>query len=269
MLKQSTVLTLGAVALLGCGSGESDDGSASSPEPAPDADAAASADAPASGDAAASTTIPADWISVDDAARTVAVTLIAGETDANNRWNFNGYANGEATVVVPVGYTVTVNFENRDPAHRHSVGVLERAASYPAVFEDAAPVFDGAITSSATSMTDAAAPGGGTASITFVASEAGEYALACLVLPMRSRGCGSGSRSPGRGTPDCGVRSQGWRWRDGGRPDPAFESSWERLRPAAPSSSTTAMPAANSSATVTTSGSPSAGSAATSLPSSV
>ena len=62
-----------------------------------------------------------------------------------------------------------------------SVGVLAKAASYPAVFEDATPVFDGTITSSATSMAEATAPGGGTESITFVASAAGEYALVCPV----------------------------------------------------------------------------------------
>ena len=169
MSKQSMVLTLCAVAFFGCGSGEEDDGSASVPGVVTEADAAAS------------TAMPADWISVDDAARTVTLTLIAGETDANNRWNFNGYANGEATVVVPLGYTVTVNFENRDPAHHHSVGVLARAASYPPFFDEATPVFDGAITSNATSMAEATAPGGGTESITFVASQAGEYALVCPV----------------------------------------------------------------------------------------
>ena len=158
------MLTLGTIALFGCGSGEeSSSGTATEAAAAPSA------------------TMPAGWIAVDDAARTVRVTLVAGETDANNRWNFNGYANGEATVVVPVGYTVTLNVENRDPVHHHSVGVFARAASYPAVFEEATPVFDGAITSHAMSMTDATAPGGGTESITFVASEAGEYALVCLV----------------------------------------------------------------------------------------
>ena len=169
MPKQSTILALGAVSLFGCGSGKEDDRPASEPDPATMADATAS------------TAMPADWISVDDAARTVSITLLAGETDANNRWNFNGYANGEATVVVPLGYTVTVNFENRDPAHYHSVGVLARAASYPAIFDDATPVFDGAITSNATSMAEATAPAGGTQSITFVASEADEYALVCPV----------------------------------------------------------------------------------------
>ncbi|MXW17273.1 MAG: hypothetical protein F4X60_14405 [Gemmatimonadetes bacterium] len=169
MPKKSTILTLGAVALLGCGGGEEGDQPASAPDPATEADAAAPA------------AIPADWISVDDAARTVTITLVAGETDANNRWNFNGYAHGEPTVVVPVGYTVTINFENRDPVHHHSVGVLAKAASYPLVFDEATPVFDGAITSNATSMTEATAPGGGTGSFTFVASEAGEYALVCAV----------------------------------------------------------------------------------------
>ncbi len=169
MSKRSTILTLGAVALLGCGSGEEDGGPGLEPG------------SPTEADAAASAATPADWISVDDAARTVAVALVAGETDANNRWNFNGYANGETTVVVPVGYTVTIDFENRDPVHHHSVGVLARAASHPPFFDDATPVFDGAVTANAMSMTEATAPGGGTESITFVASEAGEYALVCPV----------------------------------------------------------------------------------------
>lgn len=169
MPKKPTILTLGAVALLGCGVGEEGEQPAAAPDAAAEADVATTA------------TIPADWISVDDAARSVTITLVAGETDANNRWNFNGYASGETTIVVPVGYTVTINFENRDPVHRHSVGVLAKAASYPPVFDEAVPVFEGAITASATSMTEATPPGGGTGSITFVAAEAGEYALVCAV----------------------------------------------------------------------------------------
>ena len=172
MMKRSTRLTLGAFVFFGCGGGESDQPSpAPAPAPAPAAEAAATASGPAA----------VDWISVDDGARTVTIDLVAGSTDANNRWNFNGYANGEATVVVPAGYAVTLNFENRDPVNYHSVGVLERAASYPPIFDDATPVFDGAITTNATSMTEATAPGGGTESISFTASTAGEYALVCPV----------------------------------------------------------------------------------------
>ena len=196
MVKRSTILTLGAVALFGCGGGEGDQ-----PSPAP-----APAPAPAAETAAASSgTMPADWISVDDGARTVTIDLVAGSTDANNRWNFNGFANGEASVVVPVGYTVTINFENRDPVNYHSVSVLEKAASYPAMFDDATPVFDGAITSNATSMTEATAPGGGTESITFTASAAGEYALVCPVPAHAVTGMWIGFDVSGSG--ESGLRS--------------------------------------------------------------
>lgn len=167
MARQSTILTVGIVTLFGCGGGEENGTPAPASGPDTQTDAAAA--------------MPADWISVDAAARTVTITLVAAETDANNRWNFNGYANGEATVVVPVGYTVTINFENRDPVHHHSVGVLATTASYPPIFDEATPVFDGAVTSNATSMSEAVAPGGGTETITFLASEAGEYALVCAV----------------------------------------------------------------------------------------
>lgn len=190
MTKQSTMLTLCAVVLLGCGSGEEGAPPASSPG--------------AATTAAATDAMPADWITVDDAARTVTIALVAGETDANNRWNFNGHSAGEATVVVPAGYTVTVNFENRDPAHRHSAGVLARMASYPPYFEDATPVFDGAITSNATSMTESTAPGGGTESMTFVASEAGEYALVCPVPANAVTGMWIGFEVSGTG--ESGLR---------------------------------------------------------------
>lgn len=192
MSKQKTVLTLGAVVLIGCGSGEAGD------QPASDPDAATTAEV------SATDAMPADWIAVDEAARTVGVTLVAGETDANNRWNFNGYANGEATVVVPLGYTVTIHFENRDPAHHHSAGVLARIASYPPFFDEAVPVFDGAITANATSMTEATAPGGGTESITFVASEAGEYALVCPVPANAATGMWIGFEVSGTG--ESGLR---------------------------------------------------------------
>ncbi|WP_423927120.1 sulfocyanin-like copper-binding protein [Candidatus Palauibacter sp.] len=173
-MMRSTITTIAAFSLFGCGGG----GRSDTPSPAP---------APAAAPAARQTAAPSagagavEWIAVDEASRTVTIDLVAGSTDANNRWNFNGYANGEATVVVPEGYTVTVNFENRDPVNYHSVGVLERAASYPAIFDAAVPVFEGAITSNATSMTEATAPGDGTETISFTASTAGDYALVCPI----------------------------------------------------------------------------------------
>ena len=172
-MKRSTMVTVAAFIPLACGGGDGSD--APSPAPAP---AAAETATPT---AAATAPAAVEWISVDEGARTVVIDLVAGSTDSNNRWNFNGYANGDATVVVPEGYTVTLNFENRDPVNYHSVGVLERAASYPAIFDAAVPVFEGAMTTNATSMTEATAPGGGTESISFTASAVGDFALVCPV----------------------------------------------------------------------------------------
>ena len=174
-MKRLTMTTGVAFSLFACGGG----GDSDTPSPAP-APAAATAQ-PAAAASAAPAATAVDWIAVDEGARTVTIDLVAGSTDANNRWNFNGYAYGEAAVVVPVGYTVILNFENLDPVNYHSVGVLEPAASYPAVFDQAVPVFEGAITTNATSMTEATAPRGGTETISFTASAAGEYALVCPV----------------------------------------------------------------------------------------
>ncbi len=121
-----------------------------------------------------------DWMAVDNAARTVTIELIAGLTEENNRWNFNGFYGGTGGITVPVGYTVTINFDNQDPAMAHSVGVDEKQATYPNVFSEVTPAFEGGVTADPTSMTDATMPGE-SETITFVASEAGNYALICYV----------------------------------------------------------------------------------------
>lgn len=122
----------------------------------------------------------ATWFVVDEAAQTVTMTLTAGSTSANNYWNYNGLYGGAGEITVPEGYTVTIVFENRDPAMAHSVGVGERAASYPTNFSDPQPVFAGAMSSNPTSMTQSTMPGQ-TETLTFVADRAGEFALICYV----------------------------------------------------------------------------------------
>ena len=121
-----------------------------------------------------------DWMQVDNAARAVSIQLVAGLTDDNNWWNFNGHFGGVGGITVPAGYTVTIAFENQDPAMAHSLGVDQRAATYPNVFSDVVPLFDGGATADPTSMMDATMPGE-TEGITFVASEAGDYVLLCYV----------------------------------------------------------------------------------------
>lgn len=121
-----------------------------------------------------------EWMSVDRAEKTVALDIAAGKTDANNHWNYNGLTNGEATIVVPEGYTVVIYFTNEDPNMMHSLAVLEPQETYPPAFEEPKPVFAGAISSNPTDMATATQPGGGEM-ITFIADKAGEYVLICLI----------------------------------------------------------------------------------------
>lgn len=159
--------------LAACGGGDD--------APAP-ADTAPSADAPAAAAPAAT-----DWFVVDEDAQTVTINLIAGETSDNNYWNYNGFYGGRGAITVPEGFTVTVNFENRDPAMAHSVGVGESLASYPTNFQNPQPVFAGAMSSNPTSMTAATMPGQ-SETFVFTADAAGEYALICYIAGHAATG---------------------------------------------------------------------------------
>lgn len=128
-----------------------------------------------------------DWMSVDEENETVTIQLVAGQTDANTNWNYNGHHSGNATVVVPQGYEVTIEFENQDQAVAHSVGVDSKVGGYPATFDEVAPAFKGAVTSGAAKMASATQPGE-SETITFTASEAGEYALVCYVPAHATQG---------------------------------------------------------------------------------
>lgn len=122
-----------------------------------------------------------DWMQVDEANETVTIELVAGSNSSNNNWNYNGYhANNNARIVVPQGYEVTIDFDNQDDLSPHSVGVDSQVGDYPPTFQSVEPVFDGAVSSGATSMSEATQPGQ-SESFTFTASEAGDYALVCYL----------------------------------------------------------------------------------------
>ena len=69
--------------------------------------------------------ISPDWASVDSASQRVQLDIVAGKTTANSGWNFNGYANGEMTIAIPLGWQVQIHFTNNDGNYPHSVGVIE------------------------------------------------------------------------------------------------------------------------------------------------
>ena len=121
-----------------------------------------------------------DWMKVNKDEKTIALNIIAGSTDAFNYWNFNGYAQGSATITVPLGFKVNLEFTNNDPTMAHSIGVAPKMDTYPAMFDNPQPVFEGAISSNPTDMLNATKTGG-SESLSFVASEAGEYVLICYV----------------------------------------------------------------------------------------
>jgi FtsP/CotA-like multicopper oxidase with cupredoxin domain len=166
------LLTLG---LLACG-GAADEGAT---EDTTIVDTTAMAEEPAgdmAGPAGALST-PA-WMTLDETAQTVSMDIRAGDTEANNRWNFNGLYSGEGAIVVPQGYSVTINFTNADPNQPHSFGIDEPMDSYPATFDNPEPVFAGAISPDA--ATTGTAPNG-TATITFTTDTAGEYVMICYI----------------------------------------------------------------------------------------
>jgi sulfocyanin len=162
-------------AFVACGGGEpaeAPEGGQS--EPTTSAAPTSSLPAPPAGDM----TVP-EWYTVDNDAQTVHLTLIAGETNANNHWNYNGATNGDLAITVPEGYTVTIEQINRDPNMPHSIGILDLPENFM-MPPQPNPVFEGALTHDPTSMVSATMPGE-TESITFTAGEAGTYGLVCLI----------------------------------------------------------------------------------------
>jgi len=178
IMRKLTIISVLALGLAACGGDTAD-------QPPP-ATPAAQPEAPAAPAAPAELSVPA-WMTVDEAARAVTMTIVAGQSSANNYWNFNGNFGGTGGITVPEGYTVTINLENRDPAMAHSLGIGERQATYPNQFPEVVPVFEGAVTESPRSMTESTLPGE-TETITFVVDRAGDFAMICYVTGHAATG---------------------------------------------------------------------------------
>jgi FtsP/CotA-like multicopper oxidase with cupredoxin domain len=164
------------LAFIACGGGEpADTGGGGAPAASQPAAAPPAAAAPA---ATGAMTVPA-WMTVDNTARTVRMTITAGSTPDNNYWNMNGAINGRMTITVPEGHRVSIEFVNRDPNMAHSLGVSAETSNFmtpPAP----TPVFAGAITQNPGSMVDGTMPGE-TETVEFVAERAGNYSLVCYI----------------------------------------------------------------------------------------
>lgn len=66
-----------------------------------------------------------DWLTVDNENRKVGLYIVAALTTNNSGWNFNGYANGDLTITVPLDWLVEIRFTSRDGNFPHSLGIIE------------------------------------------------------------------------------------------------------------------------------------------------
>lgn len=170
------LLSLAGALLVGCKGGGERAAAGGAPAASTESTAAAPSAAPAA--APAALTMP-DWMKVDKGAKTVAMDVQAGKTPDNNHWNFNGYTNGNATITVPAGFKVTIDFKNDDPAVAHSIGVDTRTGNFDATLTPQ-PAFPNAVSPDPTN------PGGGTgagksAKVSFTAAKPGHYSMVCYM----------------------------------------------------------------------------------------
>ena len=119
------------------------------------------------------------WMTVDEGARKVAMDVVAGFNPNNSSWNFNGYHDGNMTVVVPEGWRVEITFANRDGDVPHSLVVMADPGqeNLPLEAGREQTVFSRAYSKSPTQGLSA----GEKDLISFTAKKAGDYLWYCGV----------------------------------------------------------------------------------------
>jgi sulfocyanin len=113
-------------------------------------------------------------LSYDAATKTVTFALEAGAPGASGPFNFNGYSNGAATLVVPPSSQVVMNFVNMD-ATPHSAEIIADKDPMPNSGGD--PAIPGAYTTDLTQ----GLPQGGKDVMRFTAPASGSFRIFCGV----------------------------------------------------------------------------------------
>ena len=114
------------------------------------------------------------WASYNAATKTVTFTLEAGAPGSSGPFNFDGYTNGAATLVVPPGSTVVMNFVNQDGTP-HSAELIADKDPMPNMGVD--PAIPAAYTKDLTQ----GLPQGGKDVLRFTAPSSGTYRIFCGV----------------------------------------------------------------------------------------
>ncbi|MBX5437053.1 MAG: hypothetical protein IRZ33_07535 [Alicyclobacillaceae bacterium] len=120
------------------------------------------------------TATPGHWVAKGTSAKTADLLVIAGYKNVNNGMSFNGYANGQLKVTIPLGWKVNVKFENPSPIP-HSVMIV------PAATKGKATGFTPAFPHAETPNPSRGYSGKGAQMFTFTASKAGTYLIWCGV----------------------------------------------------------------------------------------
>jgi sulfocyanin len=119
-------------------------------------------------------TAPSPQLSYDPAKKTVTFSLEAGAPGAVGPFNFNGYNNGAATLVVPADCIVVINFVNQDGTP-HSADLVPDKDPMPSMGGD--PAIPGASTKDVTQ----GLPQGQKDVIRFTAPPSGSFRIICGV----------------------------------------------------------------------------------------
>jgi sulfocyanin len=115
------------------------------------------------------------WLEWNATTNTAKFKLIAGIPGrAKSPFNFNGYTDGELTLVVPVGSTTVMNFVN-DDGTPHSVMVINSGGTMPNMAGDAA------IPRAYSKQAGEGIAQFGTDILRFTAAPAGDYLIFCGV----------------------------------------------------------------------------------------
>jgi sulfocyanin len=119
-------------------------------------------------------TAPSKPLSYDAATKTVTFALEAGAPGSAGPFNFNGYANGGATLVVPADCIVVINFVNLDGTP-HSAELIPDKDPMPNMGGD--PAIPDAYTTDVTQ----GLPQGGKDVMRFTAPPSGSFRIFCGV----------------------------------------------------------------------------------------
>lgn len=117
---------------------------------------------------------PDSFMTVNAAAKKVSIKLYAAYGSVNGGMNFNGGANGDQTITIPLGWSVHIAFQNKD-AIPHSAILLPDHMPLPG--QPDSPAIAGAYTKDVT----AGIPTDGTDTMDFTAKPAGHYLIVCGV----------------------------------------------------------------------------------------